>query len=76
MQRFTRYKKKIAIPAIHRVFVTQHQLLFDDAKERGKIHLLGDGRCNSPGYNAKFGIYTAIGKQTGMIMGMHFPMLV
>ena len=64
-------QKKIVIPAIHRVFVTQHQLLFDDAKERGKIHLLGDGRCDSPGYNAKYCTYTAIGKQTGVIMGMH-----
>ena len=73
VSRTTRYKiqKKLAIPAIHRVFVTQCQLLFDDGKEHGKIDLLGDGRCDSPGYNAKYGTYTVMDKQTGMIMDMH-----
>ena len=52
-------------------FVTQSQLLFDDAKERGKTDLLGDGRCDSPGYNPEYSIYNVMDKQTGMIMDMH-----
>ena len=71
VQRFTRYKKKLVIPGIHQAFVTQCQFLFDDAKESGKIDLLRDGRCSSPGYNAKYGTYTVMNKQTGMIMDMH-----
>ena len=74
-QRFTRSKKKLVIPAIHWVFVTQRQLLFDDANGRGKIDLLGDGRCDSLGYNAKYGTYTVIDKQTGMIIDMHVPLV-
>ena len=70
VQRFTRYKKKLVIPAIHQVFVTQRQLLFDDAKERSKIDLLRDGRCDSPVCNANYGTYTVMDKQTGMIMDM------
>ena len=65
---FERLKKKLVILAIHRVFVTQRELLFEGAKERGKIDLLGDGRCDSPGYNAKYGTYIVINKQTGMII--------
>ena len=63
--------KKLVIAAIHRFFVTQGQLLFDDAKEHGKIDLLGDGRCDSPDYNAKYGSYTIMDEQTSMIMDMH-----
>ena len=69
-------QKKLVVPAIHRVFVTQRQLWFDDAKECGKIDLLRDGRWDSPGYNAKYGTYTVMDKQTGMIMICMFPMLV
>ena len=68
---FYKIQKKLVIPAIHRVFVTQHQLLFDDAKEHGKNDLLGDGRCDSPGYNAKYGAYTVMDKKTGTIMDTH-----
>ena len=71
--RTTFYKiiKTFFIPAIHWVFVTQRQLLFDDPKEGGKTDLLGNGRCDSPGYNPKYGTYTVMDKQTGMIMDMH-----
>ena len=68
---FYRIQKKLVIPAIHRLFTTQRQLLFDDAKERGSINLLGDGRCDSPGYNAKYGTYTIMDSFTGMILDMH-----
>ena len=73
VSRTTFYKilKKLLIPAINRVFVTQRQLLFDDAKEHGTIDLLGDGRCDFPGYNSKYGTYTIIDKKTCMIMDMH-----
>ena len=62
---FYKIQKKLVIQTIHRAFVTQPELLLDDAKERGKADLLGDG------YNAKYGTYIVIDKQTDMIMGMH-----
>ena len=51
----SKIQKKLVTQAIHRVFVTQHHLLFENAKERGKIDLLRDGRCDFPSYNAKYG---------------------
>ena len=68
---FYKIQKKLILPAIHRVFTTQRQLLYDDARERGKIDFLGDGRCDSPGYNAKYGTYTVMDSNTGMILDMH-----
>ena len=50
---FYSIQKKLLYPAIHLVHTTNRALLFESAKEESEIHLLGDGRCDSPGYNAK-----------------------
>ena len=36
-----------------------------------KLTFLGDGRCDSHGYNVKYGTYSVIDKQAGMIIDMH-----
>ena len=46
-------------------------LLIENAKEQPKIDLLGDGRCDSPGYSAKYGTYTVLDSQTGHILDFH-----
>ena len=35
---FYKIQKRLVLPAIHRVFITQRQLLFDDARERERRH--------------------------------------
>jgi solute carrier family 8 (sodium/calcium exchanger) len=37
-------------------------------KEEGPVDLCGDGRCDSPGHNAKFGTYTLMQESTGKIV--------
>ena len=65
---FNKIQKKYLFPAIHRVYTTNRQLIIDNAVEKGDIDLLGDGRCDSPGYNAKYGTYTVLDKNTGLIL--------
>ena len=52
---FNSIQKRFLFPAIHRVFTTNRTLLLESAKENNELHLLGDGRCDSPGYSAKLG---------------------
>ena len=33
-----------------------------------QLHLFGDGRCDSPGYSAKYGTYTLIDSATDHIL--------
>ena len=32
--------------------------MLDEVKSNGPVNLIGDGRCDSPGHNAKYCIYT------------------
>ena len=58
-------------PAIHRVYTTNRALLFESAKEESEIHLLGDERCYFPDYNAKYGTYTLMNRQSGYVLDFH-----
>ena len=58
-------------PAIHRVFQTNRTLLLEMLKEQKQINLLGDGRCDSPGYCAKYGTYTIMDSTSGYIIDCH-----
>ena len=68
---FYSIRKKLLYPVIHRVYTTNRALLFESAKEESKSHLLGDGKCDSPGYNAKYGTYTLRDNQSGQILDFH-----
>ena len=50
------------------MYTTNRQLIINNAAEKGDIDLLGDGRCDSPGYNAKYGTYTVLDKNSGLIL--------
>ena len=64
-------QKKLLYPAIHWVYTTNRALLFESAKEESEIHLLGDGRCDYPGYNANYGTYTLMDSESGHILDFH-----
>ena len=53
------------------VYTTNRQLIINNAAEKGDINLLGDGRCDSPGYNAKYGTYTFLDKNSGLILNFN-----
>lgn len=46
----------------------QKDLLDKMAKSKDGVILTGDGRCDSPGYSAKFGSYTVIEQQINRVL--------
>ena len=64
---FNKIQKEYLFPAIHRVYTTNRSLINDNAVEKGDIDLLGGGRCDSPGYNGKYGTYTLLDKNSALI---------
>ena len=56
---FYKIQKRWRHPAIHKVYCTHKDIRFSVYTEGNlDISLIGDGRCDSPGYNAKYGTYT------------------
>ena len=68
---FCSIPKKFLYPAIHLVYTTNRELLFESVKEKSEIYLLGDVMCESPSYNAKYGTYTLMNNQSGHILDFH-----
>ena len=61
--------------AIHKVYCTHKDIRFSAYTEGNlDINLIGDGRCDSPGYhlspgyNAKYGTYTLMDSDSGEIL--------
>ena len=68
---FNAIQKKYLFPTIHRVYTTNRQLIIDNAAEKRNADLLGDGRCNLSCYNAKYGTYTGLDKNYGLILNFN-----
>lgn len=64
-------QKKFLFPAIHHIYTTHRQIRYDNIEEQKEIRLLGDGRCDSPGYCAKYGTYTVMESTSGEILDFH-----
>ncbi len=70
-QTFCKIQKRLLFPAIHRVYLTNRTIILENTKEEKEINLLGDGRCDSPGYSAKYGTYTVMSSSSGYILDFH-----
>ena len=54
-------QKSYLFPAVNRIYQTHRQLrLSHHIDNQHSLDLIGDGRCDSPGYNAKYGTYTVM----------------
>ena len=61
----------LLVPAIHPILTTQRQLLYVDAHECGEINFLGDRKADLPDYNVKYGTYTILDSQKGIVTNFH-----
>ena len=62
--------KLLLFPAIRKVYLSQRQAIIDKYKDTD-LHVIGDGRCDSPGYNAKYGTYTIMEAYNSEIIDFH-----
>ena len=53
---------------VNRTFMLKSKAIIEEIKEGGNIDLSGDGRCDSPGHNAKYLAYSFIDKSTNKIV--------
>ena len=61
------------LPVFDHAYKEQHQRIMDRVKTDETIHLCGDGRCDSPGFSAKYGTYSFMDDMTKEII--HFDLV-
>ena len=60
-------RRNILYPVVHTNYVRQQEAVIEYL--RGKqLHFSGDGRCDSPGYSAKYGTYSLMDSATDLIL--------
>ncbi|CAN7940051.1 unnamed protein product [Ixodes pacificus] len=50
------YQRAILVPAVEEVWTDEQKLLLDELSDQ-PLDLAGDGRCDSPGFSAKYLTY-------------------
>ena len=51
-------QNKFLFPVVNKAWTEERSSVLDDIKQKGPVNLIGDGRCDSPGHNAKYCTYT------------------
>ena len=60
-------------PTVYDVWLKEQQIILDNIKQsRSELVLCGDGRCDSPGHNAKYGTYTMLDADSNKVI--HFEL--
>ena len=66
VQPFTKYTKSILFTVIHKVCQRHQRQIVNSTNS--VVHVSADGRCDSPGYSAKYGTYSVMDNSTGKIL--------
>ena len=64
---FYRLQKEYLYPVVHTNYIRQQEAVIEYLRGN-QLHLSGDGRCDSPGYSAKYGTYTLMDSATDLIL--------
>ena len=63
---FYRLQDEYLCPVVNETWKSHQESILENFKENS-LHLLGDGRCDSPGYSAKYCTYTLVEQDAGLI---------
>ncbi|KAK2549591.1 hypothetical protein P5673_029982 [Acropora cervicornis] len=55
---FYNIQNKYLFPVVNKAWKEERSSVLDEVKSNGPVSLIGDGRCDSPGHNAKYCTYT------------------
>ena len=64
---FYNMQSNYLLPVVDRAWTDEKSKVLNDAKVDGYINLNGDGRCDSPGYSAKYGTYTMMNDEAKIV---------
>lgn len=65
---FYRIRNSYIAPVIRKHWKTNQDSVLQELKQCESVYLIGDGRHDSPGHNAKFGTYTLMDSVSGKVV--------
>jgi len=65
---FFRLQTEYLFPVIYKAWKKENELMRQHLQQQTEVRLIGDGRCDSPGYSAKFCTYTLMDSATNKIV--------
>ena len=68
---FNKTQKEVLFPSINKVYKDYRSNIIPDIKFQNEMHLVRDARCDSPGYNAKYGTYTLMSSLNNKIIDFY-----
>ena len=60
-------QSRYLFPVVNKAWTERKGELLQAIKEEGPLNLVGDGRCDSPGHNAKYGTYTMMSEDAKVV---------
>ena len=64
-------QRKYVYPSNNFIYKKYQKGIIDECKGRQNVEVSGDGRCESPGYNAKYCTYSIMDQLTSKIIHFH-----
>ena len=64
---FYKIQKEYLYPVVHSTYISQQEAVLAFLRDEG-LHLSGDGRCDSPGYSAKYCTYSIMDSVSDLIL--------
>ena len=61
---------RVLFPSVNKVYKTAHDKIIGTLSNCS-VNVVGDGRCDSPGFNAKYGTYTLMNEKTNLTLDFH-----
>ena len=63
MSSFLKIQEKYIFPVINHFYIKQRNKIVSDLKTYTALNVIGDGRCDSPGFSGKYGTYSFMDPQ-------------
>ncbi len=65
---FFRLQKQFLYPVVHEAWLDEKKKVKEELLEKTDLCIIGDARCDSPGYSAKYSTYTIMDSLTNKII--------
>ena len=69
---YNRIQSEVVFPSVNTIYNKHFPEWLDSARNQDCLELVGDGRCDSPGFSATYGTYTLMDEKNNQIIDCYY----